>query len=73
MKADRSKWVQKIHAHAMARYEKGWDFIVECYGDDVLELIDDEVTTYRQAIKELTGLVKLHQEQESNCSWGGEW
>lgn len=73
MKANRSEWVQKIHDHAMARYEKGWDWIVECYGDDVLELLDDEVTTYRQAIKELTGLVKAHKEQELNCSWGGEW
>ncbi len=73
MKADKSKWVQKIHDHAMARYENGWDWIIECYPqEDVLELLDETVSTYAQAIKELGEYVKLNKEQESNVSWG-EW
>jgi hypothetical protein len=77
MKANRSKWVQKIHNHAMARYDKGWDCIVECYHQEkVLELLDfladETVKNYDDAIVILGRFVKMRKEQESNCAWG-EW
>jgi len=66
--ASKRDLVDRIYAYAMANYENGWDFIVECYPDeDVLELLDDDTTTFDAAIAELQSLVDLHEEQAANC------
>jgi hypothetical protein len=73
MAVNKTEWVKKIQAHAQANYQKGWDFVVECYTDDEIMAEIAEFTTYKQALGEFRCIVKLHKEQESNCSWGGEY
>ena len=63
--------VAKIHAHALENYSNGWDFIVECYpSTDVLELLDEDTTTFEEAIAELNEYVILRQDQmEDAVDW----
>lgn len=69
MAANKEAWVIKIKAHAMERYDKGWDFIIECYNDtEILKVFEDfECNTYAKALGEFKSIVKLNKEMESNC------
>jgi hypothetical protein len=60
-----------------ANYNKGWDFFVECYGQDEWQdfmvcrySIEPAITTKKQAIDKAKYLVKLEKEKELNQ---GDW
>jgi hypothetical protein len=72
-----SKKQLEIVAHlkilSEANYNNGWDFFVECYGDDEWQdfmacrySIEAPITTKAKAIAKAKYLVKLEKEKELN-------
>jgi hypothetical protein len=69
--------VAYLKALSELNYKKGWDFFVECYGEDEWQdfmvcrhSIEPAITTKKQAIDKAKYLVKLEKEKELNQ---GDW
>jgi hypothetical protein len=69
--------VAYLKALSELNYEKGWDFFVECYGQDDWQdfmvcrhSIESPITTKAGAIAKAKYLVKLEKEKELNQ---GDW
>jgi len=61
--------VAGVRKHALDNYNyDGWDFLVECYGDDDIERIlkEDGVTTLEDAIKVFGEFLGIKDEQRRN-------
>ena len=53
-----------IRQYAEANYNKGWDYIVECWDDgDILEVLSDVESNLPQAIAHLQSLVDIRNDQ----------
>jgi len=56
--------IAKIRKYAEARYDKGWDVVVECYDDvDIQETLDQFNGNVKATIADLAAYVALHEEQ----------
>ena len=74
---DEIQMIQAIRKHAEALYNKGWDYVVECWTDgDILEVLSDVEGDLDQAIKHLQSIVNLYlqkqQEQRADVIDFGE-
>jgi len=67
---DKQLIIKAVREHAVENYEKGWDYIVECYSDVELEALifsTHKARTLKDAIKKLASDVKMRKEAESNA------
>jgi hypothetical protein len=68
--------IQEIRKHANANYNKGWDYIVECWGDgDILEALSENKMDLGKTIKYIQESVDMYvqkrEEQRADVSdWG---
>lgn len=63
-KALNKEAIRAIRKHAEARYDKGWDVVVECYDDvDIQETLDECDGSVKKAIASLQAYVNLHEMQ----------
>jgi hypothetical protein len=61
---DEIQMIQAIRKHAEALYNKGWDYVVECWTDgDILEVLSDVEGDLDQAIKHLQSMVDIRNDQ----------
>ena len=64
----RKEKIERMKAHAKARYNKGWDVIVECYDDEQLGSILEGVNgNLREAIKDLGAIVEIYNDRRSDA------
>ncbi len=63
MKATMNEMVAAVKAHAIERYEKGWDIVVEAMTDEEIADRIKWCTTTKGAIKKLASDVRLHNER----------
>ena len=67
MSASKAELIKAVRDHANKNYNKGWDVIVESWGDsDIAEELGGSKTA-AGAIAKIGVFVKLYKEQESNC------
>ena len=63
---NRDEALAKIKAHAKKHYNKGWDFVVECYSDaDLLAEIDQD--GYREVMRGLRTIAEYREEQMADA------
>lgn len=63
-----------LKAHALAKYDEGYDIFVECWEyRDYAELLDDNHGDVEECKEVMAEIVELHGEQESNCRFGDEY
>ena len=62
--------IEYIRLHAEARYNTGWDVVVECFTDgDILEYLSDAGYNLPQALKAIQAWIDLRKEMEENCQF----
>lgn len=62
--------VEHVKAHAQAHYEDGgWDVVVECYDDEMIEevLDDNNARTPADAIKAFTPMVDVWDDRQQDA------
>jgi hypothetical protein len=65
---DEQAMIQAIRKHAEANYNKGWDYVVECWADgDILEKLSDAEGNLKQAIKDIQSIINIQAEVRSSC------
>ena len=65
MKTKTKHTVESIRKHAEAHYDKGWDYVVECWTDaDIQKAIDDHGAGAVRFIGKIMQILK-EREQES--------
>jgi hypothetical protein len=62
-----SEMIKELEAYAMANYDKGGHWIVECWEDSDYQGIIDEMKTLEKCKKALKSLWNVTNERESNC------
>jgi hypothetical protein len=73
---DEQAMIQAIRKHAEANYNKGWDYVVECWGDgDILEELSEAKMDLKKAIAGIQLHVNMYlqrqQEQRADViDWG---
>lgn len=63
MKATMNEMVAAVKAHALERYENGWDIVVEAMTDEEIADRIKRCTTTKGAIKKLATEVQIHSER----------
>ncbi|MNC61476.1 hypothetical protein D3C75_1114190 [compost metagenome] len=72
--ATQAEKIETLKAEAVAKYNKGYDVFVECYGQaEWVELMDDCKDSIVAARKLMRELVEARNEQASNCRFGDEF
>jgi uncharacterized protein YbaA (DUF1428 family) len=68
-----ANFVEEVKAHAAANYtEDGWDFVVECWADDEIEIATADATTAEEAIAimaEEVGVLDEHRAEIQSTIW----
>jgi len=59
--------IAAVEAHAKKNYNKGWDFVVECYGADEIAAKIGHASSVKQAIKIMQEHVDLREALRSDC------
>jgi hypothetical protein len=69
------KLLDQIKAHAMANYNDGWDFIVECYTDDEIlqECADNNWTKLSDWTSFYCEVVAVRQDRIDDAAIEGAW
>ena len=66
-------FVEAVKAYAVANYvNDGWDFVVECWADDEIEIEVEGATTEEEAIAIMAETVSAahgHREEMRNINW----
>jgi hypothetical protein len=62
------RMVAAVKAHAIANYEKGWDYVVECYEDSEIaeQLTEEGATTVAEALKSFGENVALREDRRAD-------
>ena len=72
-KVSQQEMIEAVKAHAIQHYEKGWHYIVECWGE---EEIAEEIVGCRSiggAIRKVGQFAKLMHEREREWEGMREW
>ena len=77
MKQERDEMmlIGAIRMHANANYNKGWDYIVECWTDgDILDLLSSNKMDLKETLSIMQSIVDLYlQRQEEQRADIADW
>ena len=61
----------QIKAHALANYDNGWDFVVECYSDDdiLTECRENNIISLAAYIKRIEPVIEIREERQPREGW----
>lgn len=59
--------VEGVKEYARGNYEKGWDYVVECWEDADIERVIENTKALHIAIGRVSKYVKIRTEMSKNC------